>query len=301
MSNILVIMYLKTGPRDRVRDKMLATQHIESTNIHFLDEFSLLTLFLFTLLLQVLSIELGYYLATRPRVNAIKMQASQVRAIMGAGLGLLAFMLAFTFASSQDHYEMRVQTMVEEARLLRTAYLETDLLSDPFRQQARSLLQEYVADRLSGEKALREGNRAEVLGIIQKSELMQKQLWALAVEQHRSRTLMGALNESNDQFQTAVLGLIDVHVARIEAIALNRIPNILWIALYVMAVLSMLVMGYQAGLVGRRSPVATVTLAIAFATVMTLITDLDRPVNTLFHLDNQVMVNLARQINDDDP
>jgi len=77
---------------------------------------------------------------------------------------------------------------------------------------------------------------------------------------------------------------------------MNRIPNIIWIALYLCALLSMLVVGYQAGLVGRRSPIATVSLVLVFSGIMMLITDLDRPLMSLFHMDNHIMVEIMQMM-----
>ena len=54
---------------------------------------------------MLLCIEIGYRISTRRGANHAKTQHSQVRAIMGASLGLTAFMLAFTFATAQSHYE----------------------------------------------------------------------------------------------------------------------------------------------------------------------------------------------------
>ena len=54
----------------------------------------------------------------------------------------------------------------------------------------------------------------------------------------------------------------------------------------------MLVVGYQAGLTGKRSPVATVSMAVVFSAVIILITDLDRPRMSLFEINNQLMINL---------
>jgi hypothetical protein len=62
--------------------------------------------------------------------------------------------------------------------------------------------------------------------------------------------------------------------------------------LFGMALLSMVVMGYQAGLTGTRSSLATWTLAVTFSAVMVLITDLDRPNMSLFQLDQGLMVEL---------
>jgi len=54
----------------------------------------------------------------------------------------------------------------------------------------------------------------------------------------------------------------------------------------------MIIMGFQAGLTEKRSPVATMTLALAFAAVIILITDLDRPVMSFFEVNKQLLVDL---------
>jgi hypothetical protein len=73
---------------------------------------------------------------------------------------------------------------------------------------------------------------------------------------------------------------------------MNRIPLTIWMTLYLMAALSMTIMGYQAGLTDRRSPVATITLTIAFSAVIILITDLDRPIMSFFDINDQLLVDL---------
>jgi hypothetical protein len=77
---------------------------------------------------------------------------------------------------------------------------------------------------------------------------------------------------------------------------MNRIPITIWMTLYLMAALAMIIMGYQAGLTDRRSPVATITLALAFSAVIILITDLDRPVMSFFEINNQLLVDLDEYI-----
>jgi hypothetical protein len=63
-----------------------------------------------------------------------------------------------------------------------------------------------------------------------------------------------------------------------------------------MSLLSMTVMGYQAGLTGTRSGLATWTLALTFSAVMTLVTDLDRPNMTLFEMNQSLMVELENRM-----
>lgn len=267
---------------------------------HFFDQFSLPVLFVLTVLVQALFIEFGFRLGTRHRRALVKPQVSQVRAIMGAGLGLTAFMLAFTFATAQSHYEARVQAMVEEARLLRTAFLQAEFLSDEARAEARTVLREYAGDRLAIREALDQQRLEEAVRLAAKSAPLQARLWKTAVRE-RERAADSALpsrGKDSADFEASAIGLIDVHVQRLEASLMNRIPDVLWVTLYLTAALAMLVMGYQAGLVTRRSPYATVTLAVAFAAVLMLIMDLDRPVMTLFEIDNHAMVDVVDRMDE---
>jgi hypothetical protein len=97
-------------------------------------------------------------------------------------------------------------------------------------------------------------------------------------------------------FAQSVLTMIGAHDARLQAAVFNRISPVIWVTLLLMAMLSMLVMGYQAGLTGTRSRLATWTLAVTFAVVMTLITDLDRPNMTLFQMNQGLMVELENRM-----
>ena len=91
----------------------------------------------------------------------------------------------------------------------------------------------------------------------------------------------------------SVVGLIDIHNLRLQAQLANRISWVVWVTLYLTAALGMLVMGYLAGLIGKRSPIATVSLVLAFTAVMMLITDLGRPMTSLFEMSTQSLIILA--------
>ncbi len=269
---------------------------MELINAHFLDRFSPGALFLLTIGLMWVFIELGFRIGARPQASRAKAQHSQVRAIMGAALGLTAFMLAFTFATAQTHYETRVQAMLEETRLANDAFLQAEFLPEPHRGEARDLLRRYMGDRLHLHQLSSEGQVREVAPLLERAEAQQQALWRLATEQARSESDPDASWRQRDPFTESVIGLMDMHSARMEAALLNRIPYVIWVILYLTGALSMLIMGYQAGLVGRRSPVATVSLAVAFAAVLMLITDLDRPVMTLFDIDNRVVVETVARM-----
>jgi hypothetical protein len=58
----------------------------------------------------------------------------------------------------------------------------------------------------------------------------------------------------------------------------------------------MAMMGYRAGISGRRSMVAVLTLAFAFSTVILLITELDRPQQGLVRVSQQAMLDLQGKL-----
>lgn len=265
-------------------------------NTHFLDSYSLGVLFLLTLAMLLVSIEIGFLVGRRWHRSVAKAQTSQVRAIMGAALGLLAFMMAFTFATAQSHYETRVEYMLEEARLANNAFLQAEFLDEPLSTEMRLALRDYIGERLRLTQLVRAGEFEAAGRLIEDSETAQLELWRMVTE-HRARAKEdGAGGAFQTQLMTSVIGLIDMHAARLEAALMNRIPDVIWIALGFMGMLGMLVMGYQAALVSARSPIATYALAVSFTVVLMLIIDLDRPVTSLFPIDNQVVIDLAERM-----
>lgn len=271
---------------------------------HFFDRVPIFLLLIGTILVMILFIESGFRLGKNAQSNSKKAQTAQVRAIMGAGLGLLAFMLAFTFATAQSHFEARVQSLAEEARIARNAFMQADLLEEPRRSQAKTLLKDYVNIRSSNLKISGTGIEGRLAELLKTSERIQRQLWLLAVDHDLQAGDLQvverqAADKQSDLFMVSVLALTDIHYTRLHSAVMNRIPFTIWITLYLMAILSMIIMGYQAGLTDRRSPIATITLAVAFSAVIILITDLDRPVMSFFEINNQLLVDLQEYMEAD--
>jgi len=266
---------------------------------HFFDLIPIWALLIGTILVMVLFIEYGFRLGKNAQATAKKAQTSQVRAIMGAGLGLLAFMLAFTFATAQTHFEARVQSLAEEARIARNAFMQADLLTEPRRSQAKTLLKDYIQLRSDSSKFGGPDVKEKLAGLLQESEKIQAQLWSIAAQSHQQTGKKKADSKESDLFMVSVLALSDIHYIRVHSAIMNRIPFTIWITLYLMAILSMIIMGYQAGLTDRRSPVATITLAVAFSAVIILITDLDRPIMSFFEINKQLLVDLSEYMEAD--
>lgn len=256
------------------------------------DQLPLGVVLIAAVLTQVVFIEAGFRYGSARQVKQHKAQMAQVRAIMGASLGLLAFMLAFSFSMAQQHFEERTRAYMMEVSAIDSAFRGADLIRADAGDHAKELLRHFTSLRLNTTQAAQRSDLEAVIKMIRESERIHDLLWAIA-----ESSMEGAgTGEDTGIFAQSVLAMIDAHDARLQAALFNRISPIIWLTLFAMSLLSMVVMGYQAGLTGTRSSLATWTLAITFSAVMTLITDLDRPNMTLFKMNQGLMVELENRM-----
>jgi hypothetical protein len=259
-----------------------------------LDQIPLLLVIVGSILTQMAFIEGGFRYGKRKQSGPVKAQMAQVRAIMGASLGLLAFMLAFSFSIAQQHFEQRSQAYMLEVSAIDSAFRGADLIDNSSRGEAKEVLLNFAKLRLELVQAARAGEIDEAIKMVRESERMHDHLWKIA----ESSMEGDGGGKDGGIFAQSVLVMINAHDARLQSALFNRISPVIWLTLFLMSLLSMVVMGYQAGLTGTRSTLATWTLAITFSAVMTLIIDLDRPNMTLFSLNQELMVELENRMQD---
>jgi len=90
--------------------------------------------------------------------------------------------------------------------------------------------------------------------------------------------------------------VIDLHAKRVMVALRTRIPQPIWLVLYLLAMLSMAAMGYSQGLTSTRRSLAGFALIVAFSVVMLLIVDLDRPGEGLLRVSQQSMIDLQHSM-----
>ena len=122
-----------------------------------LDLLPLWAVFIVILLVVLLSVEFGYRLGKYRRRRREEEKEAPLGTMVGATLGLLAFILAFTFSLAASRFDNRRQLVLDEADAVGTTYLRAGMLPERG-QQVRDLLREYVAARLD---ALQPGKLAE--------------------------------------------------------------------------------------------------------------------------------------------
>lgn len=250
-----------------------------------IDYFPLWTILPLTIVIALLSVESGYRFATNRRLKGPEEKESPVGAMVGAVLGLLAFMLAFTFGLAGSRFEDRRQVVLEEANAIGTTYLRAAMLPEPMRTESQKLLREYVDARL---EAVQPGKLQQARV---KSEELHNLLWSQAVaatEKDRS-PITGLYVQSLNE-------VIDLHAKRLMASVRSRVPGVIWIVLYGLAILAMVMMGYHTGLVHSRRSIAVFALVLGFSSVLFLIADLDRPAQGTLQVSQQSMVDLRQSM-----
>lgn len=246
---------------------------------YFLDFLPLWSLFLSTIALIGIAMECGFRLGVWRRRQAGQEKDAPVSAVVGAMLGLLGFMLAITFGIAVSRFDFRRQAFLGEVNVISTAYLYADLLPSKEKDEIRALLREYVDVRLHAVQSgkLREG--------ILLSENIHRKLWA---------TTLRASTESQNFLAVGIFaqtlnGVFDAHTRRVFGNVDSRIPAFIWLVLYGVAMLGMGALGYQAALAGSARSPTSVGLVIAFAAVLLLVADLDRPQGGFLRVNQNAM------------
>ncbi len=255
-----------------------------------LDAIPLWLFFALSVLMALISVEIGLRLGDRRRRLAEHEQPGPVGTAAGALLGLLAFLVAFTFGLTATRYDMRRSLLLDEVNAIGTCYLRAGLLPEPHRAEVERLLREYVdlrvavAGTAAGPEALSE--------LMARSEALQDALWSHAV----ALTRVDRSSPIDALFIAALNDMIDLHTKRVVVGLHYQIPPILWLTLAAVSVVAMVEVGFQFGLVGRRSVQANLALAMAFSVVILLIRDLDEPAEGWLQVSQRPMLELKQKL-----
>jgi hypothetical protein len=251
-----------------------------------LDTVPLWALFLLITVCLAAAIEGGYWLGRARRARSADEKEQPVGAMVASILGLVALVLGFTFSLAASRFDARRTAVLEEANAIGTTYLRASFLPQPQRSEVENLLREYAETRLKGTSG---GSPEEEIA---RSEAIQVELWKLA----------SGVAEKNPQSITVGLfiqtlnDLIDLHAKRVLVGMRSRIPVVIWIGVYGMALLGMAAVGYLSGLSAtRRSPVMG-ALILSFSIVLILIADLDRGQEGLLRIGQQAMVDVQKSM-----
>lgn len=234
----------------------------------------------------LLAIEAGYRLGKYRCQSTETETAGHLGTIVGATLGLVAFMLAFTFGLAASRFEMRREMIVEEANAIGTTFLRAGFLPENQIAPTRLLLAEYVSSRL---EVVQTGDVNQALT---RADALHHKLWQETEVAGRTKPNSIPIG----LFVQALNEMIDVHSERVLAGLRSRLPLILWGALLLLTLFAMAGVGYHEALAkSKRSPV-TLVLVLSYLIVITLVVDLKRSREGLLKVNQEAMASLQSMI-----
>lgn len=255
-----------------------------------MDPIPIWALFAIVFIVVMISIEVGYRWGQTAHRWSADEKESPTSASAGAVLGLVAFILAFTFSIVSNRYDARKGLVRDDANAIRTAYHRSDFLPEPDRAEAKELLRKYLDLRLAFVQA---GNiePERVQEFLTEVARIQGHLWDVAVTNARkdmnsdvAALYIESLNE-----------VIDVHALRMAVGVQERIAIGIWGVLGGLTILGMMGMGYHAGIAGSKRSMAMLLMALSFAMVIAMIASLERP-GGFVKVTQQPLIDLQRSI-----
>jgi hypothetical protein len=214
---------------------------------------------------------------------------SNIATLEASMLGLLALMLGFTFSMALTRFDARRDALLSEANAIGTAALRARLLPAPHDAESLKLFRDYARIRL--DLFSRAPERIALEEVVAQSSKIQEALWlqakAVAAKDKGmvpTGLFIQALNETFDDQQKRLTALR------------NRVPGIVYWALYGIAGAVMAFAGFASGIERRSWRLPLYLTAVLVASVISLIEDLDRPDAGFIAVNQQPMIDAARAI-----
>ncbi|WP_369857208.1 hypothetical protein [Candidatus Thalassolituus haligoni] len=208
--------------------------------------------------------------------------------IQASILGLLALLLGFTFSMSMQRYDNRTMALIDESNSIGTAMLRAQLLPDEFKADADKVLRDYIALRVEvGQIDLTHADvRAEYN---RKIVAQQNLLWEITL----AATEADPRPVTTGVFLKSLNDVIDAQGKR-NALLQLHVPETILILLFFVFISSGGIMGYSAGLSGKRMVAPIVLVSLLITMIVFTIIDLDRPKRGLIQVDQSVMSDLLQ-------
>lgn len=205
--------------------------------------------------------------------------------ILGATLTLLSLIIGFTFSMAIGHYDQRKGYESAEANAIRTAYLRADLLAPADASSLRTLIGNYLEQRILFYEATDEEG---LLPIDARTAQLEADLWS-------------TIRASATAIPLAVVAMNDMLNARSSAEAswANRISLEAWTLMGAIAICGNLLIGYGARKFSARTiPILILPTVVVISISLYLIDDIDSPRSGLIAVGPENLRLLAHSITD---
>lgn len=262
----------------------------QATSGNIIHEVPLVIVYGGTLLLTIGSIRIGFWLGSTKKSILASSHSTTVDSVTKALMGLLAFLLAFTFDQSMDRFAERRELYIEKVNALEIAHRRADYLPERYKTVIQTELVKLVDLRLA---VIHHPERIVDM-VRQSNEIHMVLLKTLKQMANDTQVDVASLfNTSN-----AIMNLISVHNKRTTVSLTYHLPGQMWLALYALVMIAMVGMGHLFALSPKINWTLAIILSVSFSTVIMLITDLDRSGShkSIIEFDQGAMVDLKERL-----
>ena len=211
--------------------------------------------------------------------------------LIGSLLALMAFVLAITMGMAADRFDARRGLVLAEANAIGKAYLEADYLPQPYADDMRALLREYLPLRVVTE------DTTDIQAKVSASMALHEEMWAITAEVAQS----GHSPDLMSSFGDSITELVSLSQTRVVAGLYARVPETIMLLLLLGSALSLGMVGYNGGLARHRSVLSAVVMILALGAVTTLVVDLDRPQEGIINVSQQALLDVQAWIGEPAP
>ena len=222
---------------------------------------------------------IGFWLGSLAR-SADEPFDRHVALVRTATAALVAFLIGFAFSGAASRFINRQDMVVKEANALGTAYLRADSIAEPQRDELKAALKEYTADRAA---LLSRDGRDRIEPLLGKVGGLHERMWRSAIgAAHGNAPLMAVVLPPINE-------VIDLHSEHL-AMARRHLPTPIMALLLGTAAISLGLVGFGNGRVGRRFSALDSVYGIVLATALWMTIDLDYPGIGLIKVSNLPVV-----------
>lgn len=205
---------------------------------------------------------------------------------LGASLTLLGLLIGFTFSMAISRYDQRKNCEEQEANAIGTEYLRADLLPPQDAATLRSQLKEYLDQRI---KFYRDASELELQTISTSTARLQSEMW--------SGVFARAAAQPTPITGLVVSGMNDVLNAQSETQAAwwNRIPVGAWLLLFMVALFSNALAGYNLRSL-RAANLRLLVFPLVISIAFFLIAEIDSPHRGVIQVTPQNLLSLSNSL-----
>lgn len=236
-------------------------------SFHLFDFLPIWVIFLGLLVFILISTWMGVAFVRSRKDSNKGTELGHLNAVVGAILGLVAFILAFSFSLVISRFDARKEYLLQEVNAIETTWFRTGLISEPQCSNVKELLLEFVRLRIESAK-----QPEKLQEIIDQSNLIQQKIWHHVTELSKNEQRNDAFNAL---FVEAVNEMFDNQTKRVTVTLTYRIPTLIWVLFFFLLMIAMFAVGY---LFGKKKQIdwnVILALALAFSAVVCVIIDLD--------------------------